>query len=129
VGVVLVIALSAIAAIHPWFQALLIFAALGIFLIGAWAATGAEKFFGKTDPSYVVVDEVAGQLLAFVTRPDASWKWLLMGFFLFRGFDIIKPFPARRAERLPGGWGIMMDDVVAGAYSALGLLVLGQLLK
>ena len=94
-----------------------------------WAATGAERFFAKTDPGQVVVDEVAGQLLAFVALPDASWKWLAAGFVLFRAFDILKPFPARRAERLPGGWGIMTDDVAAGAYSAVFLLVLGQLIR
>ncbi len=128
VGVGLVAALGTIGVARPWFRVLLICLALSIFLIGAWAATEAEKFFGKPDPGYVVVDEVAGQLFALVAQPDASWKWLLIGFILFRAFDIIKPFPARQAERLPGGWGIMVDDVVAGAYSAVALLVVGQVI-
>lgn len=129
VGVGLVAALGALDAVQPWSRLLLILLSLSIFLVGVWAATGAEKFFGKTDPGHVVVDEVAGQLLTFVAQPDASWKWLFAGFILFRAFDVIKPFPARRAERLPGGWGIMTDDMVAGAYSAVLLLVLGQVIR
>jgi phosphatidylglycerophosphatase A len=104
-------------------------AALSIFFVGAWAAGRAEKFFGRTDPGHVVIDEVAGQLITFLARPDASWKWLLAGFVLFRFFDVVKPFPARRAERLRGGWGIMTDDVLAGLYGMAALLVLGAVLK
>jgi phosphatidylglycerophosphatase A len=108
---------------------LLILVALAIFLIGAWAASGAEKSFGKTDPGYVVIDEVAGQVVALAAQPVTTWKWLLVGFVLFRAFDVIKPFPARQAEQLPAGWGIMMDDLIAGAYSAAGLVVLGLALQ
>jgi phosphatidylglycerophosphatase A len=127
VGVGLVAALGALPLPTPWLRVLLILAALSIFLVGVWAATGAERFFGKTDPGQVVIDEVAGQVLTLIALPAASWKWLLGAFLLFRVFDIIKPFPARRAERLHGGWGIMTDDAVAGAYSAVTLLVLRQL--
>jgi phosphatidylglycerophosphatase A len=104
-------------------------AAVGIFFLGVWAASGAEKYFGRVDPGHVVIDEVVGQLLTFLVRPDASWKWLLAGFVLFRIFDVVKPFPARQAERLPGGWGIMTDDVVAGLYSLAAVLILGYALK
>jgi phosphatidylglycerophosphatase A len=102
---------------------------LGIFIVGVWAARDAEKFFGQIDPRYVVIDEVTGQMLTFLVRPDASWKWVLAGFVVFRIFDVAKPFPARRVERLGGGWGIMMDDVAASAYSMVALLLLGYLLQ
>jgi phosphatidylglycerophosphatase A len=100
-----------------------------IFVLGVWAASGAEKFFGQPDPRYVVIDEVMGQMLTFVARPNSSWKWLLVGFILFRIFDVAKPFPVRQAERLPAGWGIMMDDVAAGVYSMGVLLLLSCFLK
>ena len=111
--------------------------------LGVWAASRAAKFLNKKDPQLVVIDEVSGQLLAFLGAPptlnvlfvgiDASrpgffywpvpvnWKYLVLGFILFRVFDIWKPFPVRQAERLPGGWGIMADDWLAGIYAALGL--------
>jgi phosphatidylglycerophosphatase A len=74
----------------------------------------------------VVIDEVAGQLISYLglATPKAfalNWKYLLLGFILFRVFDIWKPFPARQAESLPGGLGIMADDWIAGIYAALGL--------
>ena len=103
--------------------------AAGIFALGVWAAGGAEGFFGHNDPSPVVVDEVVGQMVTFLARPDASWKLLLAGFAFFRLFDVVKPFPAGRAEHLPAGWGIMTDDVVAGIYSLAALGVLELILK
>jgi phosphatidylglycerophosphatase A len=129
VGLVLVAGLGRLPLGRPWLWALLGGLALGIFVVGVWAASDAEKFFDRTDPPYVVIDEVVGQMLTFLARPDSSWKWLLAGFVLFRIFDIVKPFPAWRAERLAGGWGIMMDDVAAGAYSMVALLLWGYLLK
>jgi len=129
VGIVLVAALGRAPLAPGWSWALLTAAAVSIFLVGAWAAGRAEKFFGRTDPGHVVIDEVAGQVITFLALPEASWKWLLAGFVLFRFFDVVKPFPARRAERLPGGWGIMTDDVLAGLYSLAALMVLGHLLK
>jgi len=77
----------------------------------------------------VVIDEVAGQLIPFLAVPPSSWKWALAAFALFRFFDVLKPFPARRAERLPGGWGIMTDDVVAGVYALASLLILGSVIR
>jgi phosphatidylglycerophosphatase A len=105
--------------------AVLAAASLVVFALGVWAAGEAEKFFGRTDPGEVVADEVVGQMLTFLLLPHATWKWLLGGFLLFRAFDIVKPFPARQAERIPRGWGIMLDDVVAGIYGLAVLAVIG----
>ena len=105
--------------------AVLAAASLALCALGVWAAGEAEEFFGRTDPGQVVVDEVVGQMLTFLLLPDATWKWLIGGFLLFRAFDIVKPFPARQAERIPRGWGIMLDDVVAGVYGLAVLAVIG----
>jgi len=104
-----------------------VLAACAAFLLflGAWAAGKAEKYFNRTDPGQVVIDEVVGQLLTLLPFPHSNWKWLAGGFLLFRAFDITKPFPARKAERIPGGWGIMLDDVVAGLYGCIVLAVIG----
>lgn len=90
---------------------------------GVWAAGRVEQQTGRKDPQEVVVDEVSGQWLALLASPGMlsgalGWKYFLAGLILFRVFDITKPFPAGRAESLPGGWGIMADDWVAGAYAA-----------
>jgi phosphatidylglycerophosphatase A len=89
-----------------------------IFVIGVAAADIHSKALGQKDPRPVVIDEVAGQLIALCALP-AEWGWIFAGFFLFRVFDVLKPGPIRAAERLPGGWGIMADDVLAGLVSAL----------
>jgi phosphatidylglycerophosphatase A len=122
---------------------------LGLIIaaIGVWCASRAAKYWHEKDPQRVVVDEVSGQYLTLILacalpllgrHADLSsvqgglspmmdsllnWKYLLLGFILFRAFDIWKPFPARQAESLPGGWGIMADDWVAGVYAALGLWI------
>jgi phosphatidylglycerophosphatase A len=90
-----------------------------------WAASQAEKYFGRTDPGQVVIDEVVGQMITLLLWPGATWKWLLAGFVLFRFFDVVKPFPARRLEHAPSGWGIMLDDVAAGIYGGLALALIG----
>jgi phosphatidylglycerophosphatase A len=100
-----------------------------LFTLGVAASTAAESYFGRVDPGQVVIDEVVGQMLALIIRPGAPWLWLLLGFLIFRVLDILKPFPARRAEHLPGGWGIMVDDVVAGAYSIVTLVILSLVWK
>jgi len=137
--------------IHNAILALPIFCALSLLVvlgaIGVWSASRAAKHGGTEDPQFVVIDEVAGQHLAlllplipislphFATHMDFSlfaiffalslvnWKYLLLGFILFRVFDIWKPWPARRLEKLPGGWGIMADDWMAGVYAAILLRV------
>ena len=119
-----------------------------IALLGVWSSSRVSDFGGTHDPQYVVIDEVSGMHLTLVlaimplglpTRlvpsDEASvfalysafsllnWKYLLMGFILFRVFDIWKPWPIRRMEKLPGGWGIMADDWMAGVYAAILLRV------
>ncbi len=130
VGVIITVGLSLALPLHPgWRWLLLGSAVLGIFLMGAWAATEAERFLERTDPGQVVIDEVAGQMLTLLPWSRASWKWLLAGFLVFRFFDILKPFPARRLERLAGGWGIMLDDVAAGVYGMATLLLIGYFVR
>lgn len=115
---------------------------LAVSAAGVWASDRTANYLRTKDPQIVVVDEVSGQMipLLFALGPterysdgmsnfhsgfwwhgDAQWKYLLVGFILFRLFDIWKPFPARQAESLPGGWGIMADDWIAGLYAAIGL--------
>ena len=105
------------------FQTLLTTALLlvvfSVSLAGTWAATRAEKLLGKKDPGAVVVDEVAGQLVAFLFVPwAAGWWTVVAGFVAFRVFDIWKPYPVRRLEDLGGGLGVMADDLLAGFYAA-----------
>jgi phosphatidylglycerophosphatase A len=128
-GLALVVAIAHLPSPQPWKSVILACAAVGLCAIGIPAATEAEKFFGRKDPGQVVIDEVVGQMLTFLVRPDAAWKWLLAGFLLFRAFDVLKPSPARDAEHAPGGWGIMLDDVVAGVYSLAALTVLELIFK
>jgi phosphatidylglycerophosphatase A len=90
--------------------------AIGVTAIGIPAATRVARALGNGDPSQVVIDEVAGQMIAFIAVP-LNWRCLLAGLILFRVFDITKPFPIRRLERLPEGTGIMLDDVGAGLYA------------
>ncbi|MHB8055761.1 MAG: phosphatidylglycerophosphatase A family protein [Candidatus Aminicenantales bacterium] len=91
---------------------------LGLFLAGVAAAEIQARVMGQKDPRPVVIDEVVGQGIALFLAP-AGWGWIAGGFFLFRLFDVFKPGPIRLLERLPGGWGIMADDVLAGVFSAL----------
>jgi phosphatidylglycerophosphatase A len=103
-----------------------------ISLLGVWAADRTATYLHKKDPSIVVVDEIAGQLIAYLGLATpatfaVNWLYLLAGFILFRVFDIWKPFPARQAEALPGGLGIMADDWIAGLYAALVLGLARQL--
>ena len=87
---------------------------------GAWSGTIAERHFGTTDPGAGVIDEVAGMLLTLYLLP-ATWTVAIVGFAVFRTFDIIKPFPARQLEALHGGWGMMADDLMAAIYANLAL--------
>jgi phosphatidylglycerophosphatase A len=117
-----------------------------VAFLGVWSANRAARFWGVKDPQRVVIDEVSGQHLTLLlgcgvplwwkaqpipfqsdvpplglisTYSVLNWKYLLVGFILFRLFDIWKPFPARQAEALPGGWGIMADDWMAGIYAGI----------
>ena len=90
------------------------------FVVGSWAATHAERFFGGIDPGPVVIDEVLGMLITLAFNP-VGWSGALAGFVLFRIFDVIKPYPANRLERLHGGFGIMADDAMAGVYANIAL--------
>jgi phosphatidylglycerophosphatase A len=92
--------------------------AAAVTLIGIPPSTVVARESGRKDPGFVVIDEVAGQMIALIGLP-VDWKYLLAGFILFRSFDIVKPFPLRRLEKLPAGTGIMMDDVGAGLYALL----------
>ncbi len=108
--------------LHLTPSTLLIALLIGIFLsliFGIPAATIVERQSGRHDPGFVVIDEVAGQWVALLFSP-VDWRHGLIALVLFRLFDIVKPFPVRRFERLPGGWGIVFDDVAAGLY-ALGI--------
>jgi phosphatidylglycerophosphatase A len=94
--------------------------AVGVTLIGIPAATRVARGSGIKDPQFVVIDEVAGQLVTLIAVPLA-WKSFLAAFILFRAFDIVKPPPVRQLEALPEGTGIVLDDIAAGLY-ALGIV-------
>jgi phosphatidylglycerophosphatase A len=99
-------------------------AAIIVAVVGLWTSDLVSKYSSVKDPQFVVVDEVSGQQLTYLLGAVVgNWKYLLLGFILFRVFDIWKPFPARQAESLPGGWGIMADDWIAAIYAALGLWI------
>jgi len=101
---------------------------VGLFIVGSWAAGVTERYYGRTDPGEVVVDEVMGMLLTlFMT--GVGWTGAVAGFFLFRLFDIVKPFPARRLEHLPGGVGVMADDAMAAIYANIALRVALALIR
>jgi phosphatidylglycerophosphatase A len=122
-------------------------ALLLVSILGVWSASRVASYTGSDDPQHVVIDEMAGQHLTlllplipialphltahmdfsqyaiFFVLSLANWKYLLLGFILFRVFDIWKPWPIRRLEKLHGGWGIMADDWMAGLYAAILLRV------
>ena len=129
VGLALVIALRQTSLQPPELGLCLAALAGLLFALGVWSAGKAEKTLGRVDPGQVVIDEVLGQIITFIATPRITWVGLVAGFILFRAFDVVKPFPARQAERFPGGWGIMLDDVVAGLYSLIVLLILGRWIK
>jgi phosphatidylglycerophosphatase A len=108
-----------------WGKLALAFAVLLMFGLGCWAASTAARASGRDDPGFIVVDEVAAQFLTLLAAP-LDWRAYLAGFVLFRIFDVLKPPPIRQVERsVPGGLGIMLDDIVAALY-ALGLLLIGE---
>lgn len=107
---------------HTWTMAAAAYAAIAT-VIGIPAATAIARASGRKDPQHVVIDEVAGQMIALIAAP-VNWKAVLAGFILFRAFDITKPWPIRKLEKLPEGTGIVVDDLGAGIYA----LVIMQLL-
>ncbi len=109
----------------PW-PAYLWFVAAWV-VVGALAAHRSARLLGDKDPSCIVVDEIAGMLLALFLLP-AGWAWPLVAFTLFRAADIFKPWPVSFADRrVPGGFGIMLDDLLAGAYALAGVQLLNRL--
>ena len=94
-----------------------------VLAVGVWSSAASERHLGVTDPGVIVIDEVAGMLITLLAL-QPTWGGVLAGFLAFRFFDVVKPFPARWAERLPGGWGVMADDVIAGLYAHLVLRLL-----
>src|SRR5215510_182996 len=109
-----------------WLQNSMIAVSVVLAALGIWSGTRAEKIFDRKDASQVVIDEVCGQVIAFVfiapylVRLGSEWRWwMVAGFVLFRAFDIFKPYPINRLLDLEGGFGVIMDDVVAGIYAAV----------
>jgi phosphatidylglycerophosphatase A len=98
-----------------------------ILVVGLWSATEAEHHFGGIDPGPVVIDEVIGMLITLALHP-VNVVGAIIGFFIFRVLDVVKPWPARRLELLPGGFGVVLDDVMAGVYGNLLLWGLVRLL-
>jgi len=104
-------------AINPhWQSVVAALLAAAAVLVGIPATTRMSRATGLKDPQFVVIDEVAGQLIALIAVP-VSWKSIVLGFILFRGFDIFKPPPVRQLEHLREGIGIVLDDVAAGVYA------------
>ena len=117
-----------------WVFVAFLFFILILSFAGIWASGRSIELLGNSDPSQAVVDEVIGQLVAFIFIPfgvsrgtafslASEWPFIIAGFLLFRLFDIWKPFPIRTLEVLPGGLGICADDIVAGVYAGICLAV------
>ncbi len=119
-GVLLYLLLKGLAT--PWYGA----ACLAVTALGIWSAGRADALFGTKDNRTIVIDEVAGYLVSLLLVP-ATWQFIVAAFFLFRFFDIVKPFPLHRLEGLPGGWGVVLDDIGAGVYTNICLQVASYL--
>ena len=102
---------------------------VGFFFLSVWVSESAEIFFGKKDDQRIVIDEIMGFLITMLWAPKTAIL-IVIGFFLFRFFDILKPFPIRRLEkRLKGGYGVVLDDVMAGVYGNIVLQVISLTMK
>ncbi|MBC7796053.1 MAG: phosphatidylglycerophosphatase A [Pyrinomonadaceae bacterium] len=96
-----------------------------VSMVGFWASKRAEIILNEPDPQKVVIDEVVGQLITLAFLPlNVSWYWILLGFGLFRLFDIWKPYPIFQIQDLPDGIGVMIDDIIAGFYAGGVLLII-----
>jgi phosphatidylglycerophosphatase A len=116
-----------LSALSAWNQILIV---IGSICLAIFIAGSMEKILGYKDPSEVVIDEIVGYMTAMVGLPF-SWTGAIFGFFCFRIMDILKPYPIRKIDQnLPGGWGVVLDDVLAGAYSRIiiGLLAYYRIL-
>ena len=100
---------------------------IGFFFLSVWISENAEIFFGKKDDPRIVIDEMMGFLITMLWVPKTI-LFVIIGFFLFRFFDILKPFPVRHLEkRLKGGFGVVLDDVMAGVYASIILHLIGRI--
>ncbi len=100
-----------------------IFITLSVFLVGIWASTVVVETFKEKDPDYIVIDEIAGYMVSMIGFAP-TWQHLLIAFILFRIFDIFKPPPIKIFEKLPSGLGVMVDDIIAGAYTWICMYIL-----
>jgi phosphatidylglycerophosphatase A len=99
---------------------------VGFFFLSVWISENAEIFFRKKDDPRIVIDEIMGFLITMLWVPKTT-RFIIIGFFLFRFFDILKPFPIRRLEkRLKGGFGVVLDDVAAGVYANIVLQIISS---
>ncbi len=97
---------------------------IGFFFFSVWISENAERLFGKKDDQRIVIDEIMGFLITMLWVPKTI-RFIIIGFFLFRFFDILKPFPIRRLEKaFKGGFGVVLDDVVAGVYANIILQII-----
>ena len=132
-GVGFYLALSHFSAPHPHPRVLLALFAAAFSLFSIWVVSVALRGFTVKDPQEIVLDEVAGQFVSLLPLPLASanarshWLAILAGFLLFRLFDAAKPYPIWKFERLPGAWGVVVDDLAAGVFAAVVLLVLNRM--
>ena len=110
----------------PFTTLSLIVATVAVTAVGFWASGRVERMVGRKDPGVIVIDEVAGMMVSVLFLPR-TWPVLLTAFFLFRLFDVWKPFPARQSQVITGGVGVMIDDLIAGAY-ALAVVAAARLL-
>lgn len=112
------VGLLAYAALRPLPPGLYAAGVLVLFAFGVWASGRVARALGQKDPSSIVWDEIVGVLVALFMLP-AGWGYVVAGFLLFRLFDVVKPAGIEQVQALPGGWGIMTDDLLAGVYAAL----------
>ena len=110
--------------VPAWYLPAVLGLAAGLCVAGAPLGDWAERRFGRKDPGPYVLDEVAGYLVAAAWFEFPGWTHLIAAFFAFRLFDVLKPWPARKLEKVPGGWGILLDDIAAGAWALAVLSVL-----
>jgi phosphatidylglycerophosphatase A len=104
----------------PYFSSVEVAVIVALFVVGVWAGTTSERYFGGIDPGPIVLDEVVGMLITLAFIP-VGITGAIVGFVLFRIFDVVKPFPARRLEALHGGLGVMADDAMAAIYANVSL--------